>query len=383
MDIPKHPHDEFFRLYFKRPELLASLLEFSLPPELTATLDLTTLEVEEGTHIDEHLREHLSDLAATVELAGRSDDATTGAASASAATANDATASAASASAATASAKVYILVEHKSYKDPWALLQLLRYMVQIWSEQRKAKPAEPLMPIIPLVVYHGTPRTVGRSFAELFPGDLPEPLRAYIPRFAAELLNLTALPDAEIPQAPAPLSAALWAMKYARTQTEKTLAALDRLAATVGKALVEQQGFDILKLYIVQASPYEPSEFIDMVNRVLQTAMLREEAVGTAEKLIEQGKREGLREGIRRGVDRGRQEGRQEGKREGLQEGLQEGKREGLQEGLEKGRQVGVQEQREHTARELLARGLSAAEIAQVTGLSEGEVRALAEQSQT
>ena len=344
MDIPKHPHDEFFRLYFKRPELLASLLEFSLPPELTATLDLTTLKVEEGTHIDEHLREHLSDLAATVELAHRSDDAT---------------ASSVTASAATGSAKVYILVEHKSYKDPWALLQLLRYMVQIWSEQRKARPAEPLMPIIPLVVYHGAPRTVGGSFAELFPSDLPAPLNAYIPRFAAELLNLTTLPDAQIPEAPAPLSAALWAMKYARTQTEKTLAALDRLAATVGKALVEQQGFDILKLYIVQASPYEPSEFIDMVNRVLQTAMLREEAVGTAEKLIEQGKREGL------------------------QEGLQEGKLKGLREGLEKGRQEGVQEQREHTARELLARGLSPAEIAQVTGLSEAEVRALAEQSQT
>ena len=102
------------------------------------------------------------------------------------------------------------------------------------------------------------PRNVDTSCAELFPGDLPDPLNAYIPRFAVELLNLTALPDAEIPQAPAPLSAALWAMKYARTQTEKTLAALDRLAATVGKALVEQQGFDTLKLYIVQAPPYEP-----------------------------------------------------------------------------------------------------------------------------
>jgi len=330
MDVPKHPHDEFFRLYFRRPELLASLLEFSLPPELTAELDLTTLAVEDGTHIDEHLREHLSDLAATVELAGPSVGAT-------------------------ASAKVYILVEHKSYKDPWALLQLLRYMVQVWSEQRKAHPTEPLVPIIPLVVYHGSPQAVSNSFAELFPPDLPEPIQDYIPRFAAELLNLTALPDNQIPAAPAPLSAALWAMKYARTKTEKTLAALDRLAATVGKALAEEEGFDILKLYIVQASPYDPSEFIDMVNRVLQTAMLKEEAVGTAEKLIEQGKQAG------------RQEGRQEGKREGLQEGL------------ERGRQKGVQEQREHTARGLLARGLSAAEIAEITGLSETEVRTIAE----
>ncbi len=39
MKIPKHPHDEFFRSYFSRPELLRSLLEFARPEALIAALD--------------------------------------------------------------------------------------------------------------------------------------------------------------------------------------------------------------------------------------------------------------------------------------------------------------------------------------------------------
>jgi len=107
----------------------------------------------------------------------------------------------------------------------------------------------------------------------------PPPARATVCGTSVEVLNLTALPDAEIPEVPAPLSAALWALEYARTQTEKTLAALDRLASTVGKALVKHEGFDVLKLYAVLCSPYEAGEFIDMVNRELPTAFLKEEAV--------------------------------------------------------------------------------------------------------
>ncbi len=46
MDIPKHSHDEFFRAYFSRPELLGSLLRFALPKDLSSALDLSTLAVD-------------------------------------------------------------------------------------------------------------------------------------------------------------------------------------------------------------------------------------------------------------------------------------------------------------------------------------------------
>ncbi len=209
---------------------------------------------------------------------------------------------------------------------------MLRYMVQLWSEQRKSRPTEPLVPVVPLLVYHGRSQSVRSSFAELFGRELPQTLTSYIPRFVAEVLNLTELPDSEIPPTPAPLSAGLWALKYARTQTEKTLSALDRLAATVGKALVEHETFAILKLYLIAASPYEPAELIEMVNRLLQTAFFREEVVNTAEKLKQEGRREGARE------------------------------------------------ERRRTAERLLAREFSVAEVAEITGLTEAEVQAIAAQ---
>ncbi len=69
-----------------------------------------------------------------------------------------------------------------------------------------------------------------------------------------------------------------------------------------------------------------------MVNRLLQTAFFREEVVNTAEKLKQEGRREGARE------------------------------------------------ERRRTAERLLAREFSVAEVAEITGLTEAEVQAIAAQ---
>jgi len=80
--------------------------------------------------------------------------------------------------------------------------------------------------------------------------------------------------------------------------------------------------------------------------------MLKEEAVGTAEKLVEQGKQEGLREGLRRGVDIGREEGRKEA-REALFA----------------------------TARRMLDCGFETHEVEELTGLSKAEVLEIVKRS--
>ena len=54
-----------------------------------------------------------------------------------------------------------------------------------------------------------------------------------------------------------------------------------------------------------------------------------------------------------------------------LQEGLQEGLRQGLRQGLQQGLQQGKLE----VARQLLQLGMSLTQVAQVTGLSEDELR--------
>ncbi len=120
-------HDRFFRSYFVQPDHLRGLIRTALPQEVVSTLDLKTLKVEPGTWIDRHHREHLSDLAVSVEIAADDDQST-------------------AQNGKVASARVYILVEHKSYRDPAALLQLLRYMVQVWSSEARSGGPRPLTP---------------------------------------------------------------------------------------------------------------------------------------------------------------------------------------------------------------------------------------------
>ena len=63
----------------------------------------------------------------------------------------------------------------------------------------------------------------------------------------------------------------------------------------------------------------------------------------------------------------------------GLEEGRAEGRKEGITVGLTKGRAEGRDEERMTIARNCIAMGMTATSIAQVTGLSEEQVRMLSE----
>ncbi|HUM70196.1 MAG TPA: Rpn family recombination-promoting nuclease/putative transposase, partial [Chloroflexota bacterium] len=66
----QNPHDRFFRDSFGRPEIARNYLEEYLPANLLALLDLDTLILQEGTFIDESLREQQSDLLYQTRLKG-------------------------------------------------------------------------------------------------------------------------------------------------------------------------------------------------------------------------------------------------------------------------------------------------------------------------
>ena len=72
-------------------------------------------------------------------------------------------------------------------------------------------------------------------------------------------------------------------------------------------------------------------------------------------------------------LKKGREEGLKEGLEKGLQEGLEKGLQKGLQEGLEKGRK----EECFKNAKKMKQAGIAFDVIAQVTGLSIGEIASL------
>jgi hypothetical protein len=154
-------------------------------------MDTDSLVVHGDTFVDPEHHEHFSDLSATIRVSGLA-------------------------------ARICILVEHKSYNDQWALLQILRYMVQTWTRDSRVEPARPLGPILPILFYHGESKVIATGFAGLFAAGYPENLGRYQPEFLCTIFNLTATPDESL-QGPPQFEAALWAMKYVRTQIKLVL----------------------------------------------------------------------------------------------------------------------------------------------------------------
>ena len=64
-------------------------------------------------------------------------------------------------------------------------------------------------------------------------------------------------------------------------------------------------------------------------------------------------------------------------KREGKEEGLAEGMEKGLAEGMKKGMEKGMNKRSLEIARKMLANGMDAATVMEITGLSESQLKQL------
>jgi predicted transposase/invertase (TIGR01784 family) len=184
--MPRHAaniHDTFFKKVLGDPELAGTFLREHLPPDVASLLGPECPEPLESSFVDEELAKHHSDLLFRVHLRTGTD------------------------------ALAYVLMEHKSSPDPLARLQLLRYVVRIlvrWYEQNKRLP---LPPVLPLLAHHG-PRgwNLSCQFADLF-GELPAPIRQYLPSFHHALVDLARIDDGAL-SAQVRLRAFLKALKY-------------------------------------------------------------------------------------------------------------------------------------------------------------------------
>jgi len=303
-----HPHDRFFRSLFSNPDRLRGLLEAAVSPEILALLNLDSLTVEPGTWIDDKNREHFSDIAASVAM--KFPQGTPGTPS---------------------RVRVYVLVEHKSYDDPTALLQLLRYMVQAWSlETRSSRPPNPhrhdrnqrrpLTPIIPILVYHGPDGTTPGSFADLFPDEIPEPLMRYQVSFGADILDLPRASKDDLGSDPVG-RAALWMLRTVRRSIDERLLALEEVLRGAEETL-SRSGYDTLARYLYETSELSIETISDKIRVLIHQDRIREGLLTTAEQLIKRGEERGEKRGRREGESRGNHEARVAMARQMLADGL-------------------------------------------------------------
>ena len=82
---------------------------------------------------------------------------------------------------------------------------------------------------------------------------------------------------------------------------------------------------------------------------------------------------------IKNSIDTAKREGKEEGLAEGMEKGLAEGMEKGLAEGMEKGlaegMEKGMSQRSLEIARTMLAKGMDAVTVMEITGLSERQLK--------
>ena len=274
MTVPQSPHDKLFTAAFGTRQAARGMLQTLLPKSILAKVDLGTLAPAPGSFVDEALAGSQSDLLFSVKLAGRP-------------------------------ALIYVLLEHKSYHDPWVALQLLRYVTRIWEKSlREEPPPTRLPPVVPLVVYHGESgwnvSTRLEDIIDPVVGEVAE-LAQLTPRFEFLVDDLNQTTDEQILSRATGLFAALAAifMRDARREgkARETLQRVGSLLAELLQAPDGRRAVAILLRYLCLVAKVDAAEVTEVVKDIHPEA---EKLMMTiAEQLLQQGREEGRAEALR------------------------------------------------------------------------------------
>ncbi|MDE0049643.1 MAG: Rpn family recombination-promoting nuclease/putative transposase [Rhodospirillales bacterium] len=290
MSVPATPHDALFRALVSNPARAGALLADYLPREVVDLLDPDTPpEAVEGSFVDAEGAKTQCDALFRVRLRTGHE------------------------------ARIYVLLEHKSYLDGTAPLQMLKYMVAIWLREIEGGTGRDRLPaIIPLVLYHGPGRwTVPRSVMEMI--DAPEEVKPFLRNFAYVLHDLGEIVPLRLSRTPE-VRAGLLALRVVHFDEIPS----DLLDLMTGGAVAGSEFEAHILRYIVERMNLTPPMLEASLRRTKPDRW--EALMGTvAEAWIEQGKAEGIEQGLARGIEKGLADGRAEGREEGRQEGRAEG----------------------------------------------------------
>jgi len=164
MDSISSQHDKYFKEIFSRRDEMCDFITNALP-QIAVYLDLNTLQLDTTQYIDKRLQVGYSDLVYNCKYKNKVD------------------------------LKIALLFEHKSQPEDYPHLQLLGYMLKIW--QTNIKQHQHLMPVIPILFYHGAEDWSTKKFSDYF-SNVDDTLKKYLPAFDYELINTENLTDEQI-----------------------------------------------------------------------------------------------------------------------------------------------------------------------------------------
>jgi len=310
-------------------------------------LKLNTLKLDKTTYIDENLQNTYSDLVYSCRYgAGQK-------------------------------LNVALLFEHKSYIPKHPHLQLLGYMLKIW--ETNVKQGKKLIPVIPILFYHGKKKFEKQKFNEYFEpvGDF---LQNYIPHFDFEVIDTSALSDEKVKLLfkQIPLQTGLLLMKHIFDSSNELLEKLFLIFSDFKKLQSSENGkrfLDTTMIYFFSGTKLD----IETVKEAAEELNfeLGEVFDSTAYRLIKQGRLEGRLEGELEGI----RKGRFEGELEGIRKGRFEGELEGIRKGRFEGELEGIRKKEEEIALKMIRKGWEDNAILEMAEISREHLKKLREKA--
>ncbi|WP_342366897.1 Rpn family recombination-promoting nuclease/putative transposase [Anaerosalibacter bizertensis] len=200
---------------------------------------------------------------------------------------------------------IYLLFEHKSYKEKNISFQLLKYMIEIWEAKINKEKTYQLPIIIPLVIYHGKDRwNLSTNLGELIVGyeNLTEDIKKHIPNYEYLIYDLSQYTDDDI-KGEAQLRIILTIFRDIFIKDNKGIQESVERAARYLKELEDKQTgieyFETFIRYIISARPNLTRENMeDMRENVNRIYPEGSEVIMTIiERYREEGRQEGRLEG--------------------------------------------------------------------------------------
>ncbi len=269
------PHDRFFRTLLGRPGVAGALLRERLPAALAARLADDPPEPVDGTFIDPEQREHRTDGLFRARLRDGGE------------------------------LLLYLLVEHKSRRDPRIGLQLLRYLTRILERaEAESGGRGPLPAVVPLVVYHGAEPWDGPGrFAAMVAAD--DGVRPHLLDFPYTIVDLGRIADAEL-SGMALLRFGLRLLKHAVLGTDPR-ELVDE--ATVAVLRADPDFFMAALRYMIRSYRNADRPAVTgLVRRVRADEETGEMAARWVEDLLNEGEARGIAKGEALGIAKGRAE---------------------------------------------------------------------------
>ena len=276
-------HDSFFKNIFKKPKYIKELTQVIFPPEVLTHSRLDDIVVQDKEFITISGRQLRADLVASLPLRG---------------------------DASGVNITISLIFEHKSYKDPDAIIQIMEYYVELCREQRKQSDKgkgknnqrDIIIPIVLLCCkdkdYHPPSDYLAWVFGD---EDVPKAAKAFapwVPKLFGNVVNFRQLPADKVWTVADSLGIIVHGMSELWDANDDTLALIIEKAQLLSRAEAEYL-LTMLRDYYGDADNTIERQDFDRVERERWPNLQEEERfMPTIDFGFDRAKRLGIEEGI-------------------------------------------------------------------------------------